>query len=164
MPAKAEQHMAQNIYDRPEFFEGYSRLGRSVEGLGGAPEWPALRAMLPDVEGLSIVDLGCGFGWFCRWARSHGAREVLGLDLSESRTRWEEAVGHFEHALLIDEKNGVRTFVGHTQQEYGAMLLARDFAGDREKAYEMLDQAIATAEELGMKGVLEDAQALRSRK
>jgi len=77
---------------------------------------------------------------------------------------WEEAVAHFEHALLIDEKNGVRTFVGHTQQEYGAMLLARDFAGDRERAYEMLDQAIATAEELGMKGVLEDAQALRSRK
>ena len=87
----------------------------------------------------------------------------LGI-LAATMSSWEEAVAHFEHALLIDEKNGVRTFVGHTQQEYGAMLLARDFAGDRERAYEMLDQAIATAEELGMKGVLEDAQALRSRK
>lgn len=75
--------MAQNIYDRPDFFEGYSQLSRSVEGLDGAPEWPALRAMLPDVDGLSIVDLGCGFGWFCRWARAHGASDVLGLDLSE---------------------------------------------------------------------------------
>jgi hypothetical protein len=28
--------MAQNIYDNPEFFEGYSRLSRSIEGLGGA--------------------------------------------------------------------------------------------------------------------------------
>ena len=25
--------MAQNIYDQPDFFAGYSQLGRSVEGL-----------------------------------------------------------------------------------------------------------------------------------
>ncbi len=35
--------MAQNIYDDPGFFEDYSRLGRPVEGLAGAAEWPALR-------------------------------------------------------------------------------------------------------------------------
>jgi len=34
--------MAQNIYDNPAFFEGYARLPRSVQGLDGAPEWPAL--------------------------------------------------------------------------------------------------------------------------
>jgi SAM-dependent methyltransferase len=65
--------MAQNIYDNEEFFEGYSRLPRSVEGLDGAPEWPALRALLPDLRGLDVLDLGCGFGWFCRWARGQGA-------------------------------------------------------------------------------------------
>lgn len=75
--------MAQNIYDNPEFFENYSRLGRSVEGLAGAAEWPSLRAMLPDVRGLRIVDLGCGYGWFCRWAMENGAQRVLGLDVSE---------------------------------------------------------------------------------
>jgi len=36
--------MTQNIYDDPQFFEGYGRLPRSVEGLDGAPEWPALVA------------------------------------------------------------------------------------------------------------------------
>ena len=61
--------MTQNIYDNPEFFEGYSRLSRSVEGLDGAAEWPALKALLPELRGLRVVDLGCGFGWFCRWAR-----------------------------------------------------------------------------------------------
>jgi SAM-dependent methyltransferase len=76
--------MAQNIYDDPEFFAGYSRLRRSVEGLDGAPEWPALRAMLPPLDGRRVVDLGCGFGWFCRWARQAGVASVLGLDLSES--------------------------------------------------------------------------------
>jgi SAM-dependent methyltransferase len=77
------QAMAQNIYDNPEFFEGYSRLGRSVEGLDGAAEWPALKALLPELRGLRVVDLGCGFGWFCRWARQHGAAAVLGIDVSE---------------------------------------------------------------------------------
>jgi SAM-dependent methyltransferase len=75
--------MTQNIYDSPEFFQGYSRLGRSVEGLEGAAEWPALRALLPDMRGRNVVDLGCGFGWFCRWAREHGAAQVFGLDVSE---------------------------------------------------------------------------------
>ena len=75
--------MTQNVYDNEEFFEGYSRLGRSVEGLDGAAEWPSLRALLPDLHGLRVVDLGCGFGWFCRWARQAGAASVLGLDVSE---------------------------------------------------------------------------------
>jgi len=76
--------MTQNIYDNPEFFAGYSRLGRSVEGLEGAPEWPALSALLPEPRGRKAVDLGCGFGWFCRWAREQGAAEVLGIDVSEN--------------------------------------------------------------------------------
>ena len=85
--------MAQNIYDQPGFFAGYSRLGRSVEGLEGAAEWPALRAMLPDVGGSRVVDLGCGFGWFCRWAHEHGASHVLGLDLSENMLARARAAG-----------------------------------------------------------------------
>jgi SAM-dependent methyltransferase len=75
--------MPQNIYDDHRFFEGYSQLGRSVEGLAGAAEWPALRALLPDLHGTKVVDLGCGYGWFCRWAAEHGAHKVLGLDVSE---------------------------------------------------------------------------------
>ena len=74
---------AQNIYDDDGFFAGYSKLRRSVEGLGGAPEWPALRAMLPELRGRRVLDLGCGYGWFCRWAREQGAARVLGIDVSE---------------------------------------------------------------------------------
>ena len=86
--------MSQNIYDDPTFFAGYSRLDRSVHGLAGAAEWPALRALLPDLRGSRVVDLGCGFGWFCRWAREQGAAQVLGIDISEqmlARARAESA-------------------------------------------------------------------------
>jgi SAM-dependent methyltransferase len=75
--------MTQNIYDDPAFFEGYSQLRRSREGLAGAPEWPALRSMLPPLWGSRVLDLGCGFGAFARWAREMGADSVLGIDRSE---------------------------------------------------------------------------------
>lgn len=76
--------MAQNIYDDPDFFAGYSRLPRQVHGLDGAPEWPAVRALLPVLAGKRVVDLGCGFGWAARWMRGQGAAAVLGIDLSET--------------------------------------------------------------------------------
>lgn len=76
--------MAQNIYDTPDFFAGYSQLPRQVLGLAGAPEWDAIRALLPDVRGARVADLGCGFGWASRWFRAEGAASVLGYDLSEN--------------------------------------------------------------------------------
>jgi 2-polyprenyl-3-methyl-5-hydroxy-6-metoxy-1,4-benzoquinol methylase len=76
--------MAQNIYDDPEFFLGYSQIPRQVHGLDGAPEWRAVQALLPDLKGKRVVDLGCGFGWASRWMRDQGATSVLGIDLSKN--------------------------------------------------------------------------------
>lgn len=76
--------MAQNIYDNSDFFAGYSQLPRQVHGLDAAPEWPAIRAMLPTVRDKRVADLGCGFGWASRWMRTQGAASVLGLDLSQN--------------------------------------------------------------------------------
>lgn len=74
--------MAQNIYDDAAFFEGYSQISRSRLGLAGAPEWPDVEAMLPSLAGLNVLDLGCGFGAFPRYAIEHGASRVHGVDLS----------------------------------------------------------------------------------
>lgn len=76
--------MTQNIYDNREFLAGYSRLPRSQHGLDGAPEWASLRAMLPKIAGLRVLDLGCGFGWFCRWAQAQSAASVTGIDVSDN--------------------------------------------------------------------------------
>lgn len=95
--------MAQNIYDQEDFFAGYQTLARSREGLAGAAEWPALRAMLPPLRGLRVADLGCGFGWFCRFAADAGAASVLGIDLSENmlaRARAEGGAVEYRRADL----------------------------------------------------------------
>ncbi len=75
--------MAQNIYDDPAFFAGYSEFPRSREGLAGTSEWPAFRAMLPAVANKRVLDLGCGFGQLSRWLAETGAESVLGIDISE---------------------------------------------------------------------------------
>lgn len=74
--------MTQNIYDNQAFFDGYAQL-RSQFDFEAAPEWPAIEMMLPDLCGKQVIDLGCGYGWFCRRAREAGAAGVVGIDLSE---------------------------------------------------------------------------------
>ena len=66
--------MTQNIYDAPGFFQGYSQMARSIGGLDAAPDAPAPMAMLPPMQGLKVVDLECGYGWFCRRDSEHVQR------------------------------------------------------------------------------------------
>lgn len=75
--------MKENRYDDPVFFQKYAAMSRSVQGLSGAGEWPALEPLLPDFAGLDVLDLGCGYGWHCAYAADHGAKSVVGIDLSE---------------------------------------------------------------------------------
>lgn len=74
--------MRENKYDDPDFFTRYSAMSRSVQGLAGAGEWPALQKLLPEFQGRRVLDLGCGFGWHCRYAAERGAVAVVGTDLS----------------------------------------------------------------------------------
>ncbi|KAF5870315.1 putative methyl transferase protein [Botrytis fragariae] len=68
--------MAQNIYDQEDFFKAYAQLPRSVHGLEKAPGFEVLPFWLASLEGSNFLDLGCGFGWMCRWARENGAKFV----------------------------------------------------------------------------------------
>lgn len=52
-------------------------------GLNQVLEQPALHRLLPPLNGLRVLDIGCGAGDFARHARSRGASHVLGIDVSE---------------------------------------------------------------------------------
>ncbi|MDM8157513.1 class I SAM-dependent methyltransferase [Amedibacillus dolichus] len=80
-------------------------MERSRKGLEGAGEWPTLEGMLPDLNGLRMLDLGCGYGWHCRYAIQHGASAVVGVDLSErmlerARSMGEDARITYMHAAM----------------------------------------------------------------
>jgi SAM-dependent methyltransferase len=75
--------MKQNIYDDTDFFENYGKMPRSVDGLNSAGEWHVLKNMLPDFQNKNVLDLGCGYGWHCIYAKEQGAKNVIGIDLSK---------------------------------------------------------------------------------
>ena len=72
-----------NIYDNKDFYDAYAQMSRSKDGLKAAGEWHQLQALFPPLEGKSVLDLGCGYGWHSKYAADQGALSVLGLDLSE---------------------------------------------------------------------------------
>ncbi len=72
-----------NEYDNEIFFRQYSQMERSKGGLEYAGEWHQLKPLFPCLTGISVLDLGCGYGWHCKYAADNGAVQVLGIDLSE---------------------------------------------------------------------------------
>ncbi|WP_440120775.1 class I SAM-dependent methyltransferase [Tenacibaculum sp. Ill] len=75
--------MKQNKYDDNDFFESYGKMPRSIDGLNSAGEWSVLQKMLPDFLNKNVLDLGCGYGWHCIYAKQQGAKNVTGVDLSK---------------------------------------------------------------------------------
>jgi 2-polyprenyl-3-methyl-5-hydroxy-6-metoxy-1,4-benzoquinol methylase len=73
----------QNIYDDPDFFAGYSTLERFADGWERAMEHADLLALLPEVDGRRVLDLGCGAGQLAHHLATTGAAEVVGVDVSE---------------------------------------------------------------------------------
>ncbi len=72
-----------NEYDNEKFFKQYAEMARSQKGLTAAGEWHQLKPLFPQLKGKKVLDLGCGYGWHCKFAIEQGAKQVLGIDLSQ---------------------------------------------------------------------------------
>ena len=87
--------MKENKYDDNIFFQKYSQMSRSQQGLSGAGEWETLRKLLPDFKDKRVLDLGCGYGWHCIYAMEHGASSVVGVDISHKMLEVAKEKTHF---------------------------------------------------------------------
>lgn len=76
--------MKENKYDDTKLFTAYQKMPRSVKGLEAAGEWHVLKALMPALRHKNVLDLGCGFGWHCRYAGEQQADSVIGVDISEN--------------------------------------------------------------------------------
>jgi tetratricopeptide (TPR) repeat protein len=76
-------------------------------------------------------------------------------------SRYDDAVRHFERALKVNAQIRSPLLVTHTQHDYAHMLLTRGRPRDNDKALELLQQAIATAEQLGLKALADKARPLK---
>lgn len=73
----------QNVFDNEEFFNNYIELRNKEINLNTLLEQPAMVKLLPDLEGKSVLDLGCGYGHNCLDFVNKGAKSVVGVDISE---------------------------------------------------------------------------------
>ena len=72
--------MSQNIFDNPVFFSSYQEL-REGANYNDLLEQPAMAALVPDLTGKSVLDIGCGYGRNCL-TFSQKAASVTGIDIS----------------------------------------------------------------------------------
>ena len=74
---------SQNIFDDPVFFASYRQLRERDDNHNILIEQPAMARLIPNLEEMHILDLGCGCGGNCLDFVHRGAHHVLGIDLSE---------------------------------------------------------------------------------
>ena len=123
-----------------------------VRFLGDAERAATLYRLLAPYDGRNVVigSSGVSTGWIGR---------SLGL-LAAAMSKFDEAARHFEAAIERNARMKARPFLADSQCEYAAMLLERDAPGDRAKAAALLEAAMATARELGMRKLGQDAVGL----
>jgi class 3 adenylate cyclase/tetratricopeptide (TPR) repeat protein len=82
------------------------------------------------------------------------AAHYLGL-LAGTMGEWEKAEAHFEAAQLMNERMKAWPRLANTRLGYARMLLARGRNEDRLRAAELRSMAVAAAERMGMKSLLQ---------
>ena len=73
----------QNIYDNENFFENFKNLRTDKINFNDCIETPILLAMIPEVNGKKVLDIGCVMGQHAKQYSDMGAESVLGIDISE---------------------------------------------------------------------------------
>ena len=86
--------MKQNVYDNKTFSVAYDKMRKDDKGRNANDlvEIPNFRKLIPNVKEKKILDLGCGYWENDKYCRDLGAKEILGIDISE-------------HMIKIAEKN-----------------------------------------------------------
>src|SRR5262245_45412168 len=120
---------AQNIYDDPNFFAGYSSLERFGAGWRRAMERADFLALLPGVEGRRVLDLGCGAGQLAHHLAAAGAAEVVAVDVSERML--ELARGQWSHPKVTYRREAIeQTVFSADRFDLIVSSLALHYVGD----------------------------------
>jgi tetratricopeptide (TPR) repeat protein len=77
--------------------------------------------------------------------------------------RFDDAERHFHDAVAMNERIGARPYLVRSRRAYADMLLARDAAGDRAQAADVIAAAQAEAAGLGMQREIVRLERLRRR-
>ncbi|MBW2395730.1 MAG: AAA family ATPase [Deltaproteobacteria bacterium] len=112
------------------------------------------RRLLPYAGRFVAIGLSAaGYGACCRY---------LGM-VVEAQGRIDEALEYYRSATTLDRHMGARAFLARGRIDLARAYCRRDQEGDRARATQLLADAEAEADQLGMLAAVDDARALRAR-
>lgn len=121
-------------------------LAEVCDRLEDAERAEVLYRLLVPFERLAVV---VGNATVCLGAASR----FLG-QLAMVRGQWDAAATHLEHAIHMNEAMDAIPWLAHSRYQYSRLLLRRGRREDAERASALLDDAMATAQALGMQGLV----------
>jgi tetratricopeptide (TPR) repeat protein len=130
------------------------------------PRWSRLVAITAGIVSVALRDKGEALEPYRSLASLNSLESGLSTDrvsglLAVLLEDPDSAIGHFEDALTFCRDSGYLKELAWTCSDYAEMLLDRDATGDREKAIELQDEALAITQELGMRPLTERILARR---
>jgi DNA-binding CsgD family transcriptional regulator len=141
------------VRQNPAWSLSLAQLALACHHLGDATRAVRMRELLEPYVDRNIAT--GRFGGLC-WGP---AAYFLGLlDLTLGRP--EQAMGRFAHAAELTGRMQARPMLAMCRDGQARALLALDRPGDRPQARALLEQAVATAQQLGIHGLGERAGAL----
>ncbi|OYW84073.1 MAG: hypothetical protein B7Z22_11375 [Hyphomonas sp. 32-62-5] len=122
--------------DKPIALEAYEALARRYSDIAetkaenGYNEHPAMRAQIGDVDGLRVLDAGCGPGFLTRYLLDKGAADVAAFDVSPAMIEMaRERVGDRARLVVADMAKPL-SFLERGQFDLVVSSLAIDYVRD----------------------------------
>ena len=131
----------------------WAMLDAVVEGLAVLDEQIEAAKLYPLV--LECINAGASVRLFGR-----GLMETVAGIAAAAGGQWEKAEGHYETALRQAHELPHKLEQPEVRRWYARMLIDRNGPGDRDKARELLTEAIDTYRQIGMPKHVEMAEAL----
>ena len=166
--------MKQNVYDQETFYKGYKAIRERAYNYNNLLEQPTMQAVMPDVSGKVILDIGCGAGYFAAKCVRDGAKRVIGIDISanminEARSKYSDEGLQFIQAAFEDvelEPASVDIIVSslafHYMADFRALMekISSVLRDDGELVFSC-EHPIVTANKGGEDWVLDEAGEIR---
>jgi tetratricopeptide (TPR) repeat protein len=133
----------------------WAMLLAAVEGLAVLGEREKAAKLYPLV--LEAFDTGC-----VTRGLNHGLLQTVAGMAAAAGEQWEKAEEHYKEALRLAHELPVVIEQPEVRRWYARMLIERDAPGDREKARQLLTEAIAMYGRIGMPKHVEMVDALLS--
>jgi class 3 adenylate cyclase/tetratricopeptide (TPR) repeat protein len=138
---------------QPNTLGAWTMLVAVVEGLAALGERDEAAKLYPLV--LEALDTGA----LTRWADGRLLQSIAGMAAAAGK-QWDKAERHYQAALRQAHDLPVVMEQPEARRWYARMLVDRDAPGDRDKARELLIEAIAMYRRIGMPKHVEMAEAL----